>query len=289
MTSVGVVGLGAMGGRIALRLAEAGHELVVWNRDHAKAAPLLEVGATEARSPADVTQQVAAVIVMVRDPQALQDVTEGPAGIAAGATSVTTVVQMTTVEPAAIARLESLLPPGTGLLDAPVLGSLAEAEAGTLRIFAGGSPALVERWKPLLSELGSVVPVGELGAATAAKLVANSTLFGTLGVLAEALSLADALGLPRTVAFDVLATTPIAAQAERRRESIETGEYPTRFALSLARKDADLIAAAAAGAGVDLRLAAAARTWLVDAERDGAGELDYSAMIARVLDGGQSK
>jgi 3-hydroxyisobutyrate dehydrogenase-like beta-hydroxyacid dehydrogenase len=289
VTSVGVVGLGAMGSRIALRLAETGHELVVWNRDRAKAGPLLEVGATEARSPAGVTERAEAVIVMVRDPQALREVTEGPAGIAAGATSLTTVLQMTTVEPAAIARLESLLPPGAGLLDTPVLGSLAEAEAGTLKIFAGGPGALVERWKPLLSTLGAVVHVGELGAATAAKLVANSTLFGTLGVLAEALSLADALGLPRTVAFEVLATTPIAAQAERRRESIESGEYPTRFALSLARKDADLIAAAAAVGGVDLRLAAAARAWLADAERDGAGELDYSAMIARVLDGGRSK
>ena len=132
------------------------------------------------------------------------------------------------------------------------------------------------------------MPVGALGAATAAKLVANSTLFGTLGVLAEALALADALGLPRTVAFDVLAATPVAAQAERRRESIESGEYPARFALSLARKDADLIAAAAAEKHVDLRLAAAARAWLADAERDGAGESDYSAMIARVLGGDRS-
>ena len=284
MTSVGVVGLGAMGSRMAARLAEAGRDLVIWNRDRAKAGPLLELGATEATSPADVAERAEAVIVMVRDPQALRDVTEGPAGIAAGATSATTVIQMTTVDPAAIARLQALLPHGAELLDAPVLGSIAEAEARTLKIFAGGAPALVDRWTPLLSALGSVIPVGALGSATAAKLVANSTLFGTLGVLAEALALADALGLPRTVAFDVLATTPLAAQAERRRGSIESGEYPARFALSLARKDADLIAGAAAAEDVDLRLAAAARAWLADAERDGAGKLDYSALIAYVLD-----
>ena len=107
-----------------------------------------------------------------------------------------------------------------------MLGSLAEAEAGTLKIFAGGPPALVDRWTPLLSSARVSRAGWALGAATAAKLVANSTLFGTLGVLAEALALADALGLPRTVAFDVLAATPVAAQAERRRESIESGEYP---------------------------------------------------------------
>ena len=168
--------------------------LVVWNRDRAKTQPLLDLGAIEATTPAEAAARAEAVVVMVRDPQALRDVTEGSAGIATGATSVTTVLQMTTVDPAAISRLESLLPPGAGLLDAPVLGSLAEAEAGTLKIFAGGPPELVERWTPLLSALGTVVPVGPLGAATAAKLVANSTLFGTLGVLAEALALADGSG-----------------------------------------------------------------------------------------------
>jgi 3-hydroxyisobutyrate dehydrogenase/2-hydroxy-3-oxopropionate reductase len=129
--------------------------------------------------------------------------------------------------------------------------------------------------------------VGGLGAGTAAKLVANSTLFGTLGVLAEALALADALQLSRTIAFEVLAATPLAAQAERRRAAIESGEYPPRFALSLARKDADLIAAAAGAVEIELRLAAAARAWLAQAERDGAGDLDYSAMIAHVLRAGR--
>jgi 3-hydroxyisobutyrate dehydrogenase len=82
----------------------------------------------------------------------------------------------------------------------------------------------------------------------------------------------------------VFAATPLAAQAERRRTSIETGEYPPRFPLRLARKDADLIAAAAEGAGVDLRLAAAAASWLADAEDGGLAEQDYSALLARILE-----
>jgi 3-hydroxyisobutyrate dehydrogenase-like beta-hydroxyacid dehydrogenase len=109
--------------------------------------------------------------------------------------------------------------------------------------------------------------------------VANSTLFGALGVLGEALALADALGLARDVTFDVLATTPSAAQAERRRPSLESGDYPRRFALSLALKDAELVAGAATDAGRDLRLAAAARAWLADAEAAGWGERDYSSVL----------
>jgi 3-hydroxyisobutyrate dehydrogenase-like beta-hydroxyacid dehydrogenase len=235
-----------------------------------------------AESPADAARRADVVITMVADPAALQAVTEGSEGIAAGADGATTFIEMSTVGPAAISRLAELLPEGR-LLDAPVLGSLQEAEAGDLRIFVGGPAELADDWRPLLSVLGSPLHVGPLGAGSAAKLVANSTLFGTLGVLGEALALADGLGLDRDIAFEILAATPVAAQAERRRPSLEAGEYPTRFSLSLARKDADLVAESAGAAGVDLRLAESARSWLREAERAGRGEEDYSAVLAAIL------
>lgn len=282
MASVAVVGLGAMGARIARRLLDAGHELVVWNRDPARARPLVELGARRAETPAEAARRTEVVLTMVADPGALRDVTEGSDGILAGGSAATTVIQMSTVGQAATARLASSLPPDR-FLDAPVLGSVTEAEAGALVVFVGGHPAPVERWTPLLAVLGSVVPVGPVGAGTGAKLVANTTLLGVLGVLGESLALADGLGLPRGVAFQVLAVTPLAAQADRRRESVETGRYPTRFALSLARKDADLIAEAARSSGVELRLAASVRAWFADAEQAGLGQDDYSAVLRLIL------
>ena len=281
MSTVAVVGLGAMGSRIARRLLDAGYTVLVWNRTIARAEE--PVGAAVAASPADAARRADAVITMVADPAALRAVSEGPEGIAAGANASMTVIQMSTVGPAAVARLKEALPSEASLLDAPVLGSLAEAEAGTLRIFVGGPEALLEQWTPLLSVLGSLLHVGPLGAGAAAKLVANTTLFGTLGVLGEALALADGLGLSRDAAFEILASTPLAAQAERRRPSLEAGEFPPRFSLSLARKDADLVGEAAADAEVDLRLAAAARSWLKAAEEAGLGDSDYSAVLARIL------
>ena len=146
-----------------------------------------------------------------------------------------------------------------------------EVASGTLTIFVGGLDPVVERWRQLLSTLGSVVHVGALGAGSSAKLVANSSLFGTLGVLGEALALAQSLGLSQQTAFKVLAATPLGAQAERRRPSIESDEYAARFPLSLARKDSDLILEAAEASGADLRLAAAARTWLAEADRGRGG------------------
>jgi 3-hydroxyisobutyrate dehydrogenase-like beta-hydroxyacid dehydrogenase len=279
MTRVAVVGLGAMGSRIARRLLDSGHELVVWNRNAAKALPLTDAGAVAVDTPAEAARQAEAVITMVSDPEALAHVTEGAEGVAAG--GATTVIQMSTVGTAAVARLAKILPAETGLLDAPVLGSVAEAEAGTLKIYAGGEGQLVERWTSLLSELGSVIRVGPVGAGSAAKLVANATLVGVIGVLGEALAVAQGLGLPREVAFEVLETTALADQAKRRRPSVESGDYPPRFALSLARKDADLILEA--GADLDLRVVEAARSWLAEAEDAGLGGEDYSAVLSRIL------
>jgi 3-hydroxyisobutyrate dehydrogenase/2-hydroxy-3-oxopropionate reductase len=208
-------------------------------------------------------------------------VVAGDDGIAAAAPRA--LIEMSTVGPRAIEWLASAVPEQTSVLDAPVLGSVGEAEGGSLTVFVGGPDATVARWTPLLAILGTPIHVGPLGSGAAAKLVANSTLFGTIAVLGEALRLADVLGLPRGKAFEILAATPIAAQAERRRSAVERQEYPARFSLSLARKDADLVADAAAATGAHLRVAAAARSWLAEAEENGRGSDDYAAVVAEIL------
>ena len=284
---VGVVGLGAMGSRMAHRLLDGGRDVVVWNRTPAKATRLIALGARVTASPAEVAAQAGTVIAMVSGPEALVAVTSGRDGIASGLGRGAQLIVMSTVGLDALIRLASVLPPGVDLLDAPVLGSIAEAERGQLHIFVGAEDHAVARATALLSLLGTPVHVGGFGAGTAAKLVANSTLFGVLGVLGEALALADALGLTRETTFDVLSSTPLAEQARRRRASLEAGEFPARFRLSLARKDADLTLAAAASAGQDLRLVPAARSWLAEAERFGAGEKDYTAMLGTILGTGR--
>lgn len=280
---LGVVGLGAMGSRIAARLHGAGHELTVWNRDASKAEALVAAGARLGGSPTDAARGADVVIVMVTGPEALEVVTAGRHGVVAGLDEGAVLVQMSTVGPEALRRLEQLVPEGS-LLDAPVLGSISEVEEGTLTVFAGGPAALVDRCMSVLTELGKVLPVGGVGAGTAAKLVANLTLVGVIGVLGESLALGRALGLDGATAFEVLAATPLGAQADRRRPAFESGDYPPRFQLSLARKDADLILDAARDAGIDLRLAEAAQSWLADAEQAGRGDHDYSSVLDRIVE-----
>lgn len=190
VTAVAVVGLGGMGARVAARLLDAGDQVIVWNRSAERTSPLVKLGALAAATPAEAARQADMLITMVTGPRALRAVTEGPGGIATGARASLTVIEMSTVGPAAVARLASALPAGTGLLDAPVMGSLAEAESGSLTIFVGGPAPLAQRATRLLSALGTVVHVGPPGAGAAAKLVANLTVFGTVGLLGEAIALA---------------------------------------------------------------------------------------------------
>jgi 3-hydroxyisobutyrate dehydrogenase/2-hydroxy-3-oxopropionate reductase len=265
---------------MARRLLDAGHELVVWNRSAGKAAALVGAGARQADTPRQAAGGAEVVITMVADPPALAAVTEGPDGVGAGVEDGATVVEMSTVGPAAVHRLREALSPGVGLIDSPVLGSTPQAEDGSLQLFVGGDRDAVERWLPLLGTFGSPTPVGPLGSGAAAKLVVNSTLGGTLALLGEALALAGGLGLDRSTALDVLARSPLGGQVERRRAAIEAEDFPLRFRLRLASKDLDLVQAAAAVAGVDLRVAPASRSWFDDATGTGWGDEDYSAVIA---------
>lgn len=283
MARVAWIGLGDMGSRMARRVIDAGYDVTVWNRTRSKADGLVAAGATLAATPADAARQAEVAVTMVAHPAALQAVTEGPTGLSASIARGATVIEMSTVGPDAVSRLASLLPAGVGLLDAPVLGSLGEAESGGLHIFVGGPESLAEQWMPLLTALGKPLYIGASGSGAAAKLVANSTLFGVLGVLGEAVALARALGLSDEMAFQVLSKTPLAAQAERRRPAIESGQYPPRFPLALARKDADLVIQSASAAGVDARLARAAQSWLADAEKAGWADSDYTVVLARIL------
>jgi 3-hydroxyisobutyrate dehydrogenase-like beta-hydroxyacid dehydrogenase len=279
MTRVGWIGTGAMGRPMASRLLDAGHDLVVWNRTPAKASALVERGARLATSPADAAREADVVVLMLADPTALAAVTGGADGLAGSVRPGTVVIEMSTVGPQAFNAFRDALPAEVRVVDAPVLGSIGEAAAGTLKILVGGSADDVAAVHPLLAHLGEPVHVGPSGSGAAAKLVANSALLGVTSLLGEAIATADRLGLSRAATWEVLARTVLAAQVERRRTAVDSGAYPPRFALRTARKDAALIAAA----NPDARIAAATRDWFEEAEADGWGDHDYAAVLAHIL------
>lgn len=269
---------------MAGRLLEAGHELTVWNRSPERAEPLARAGAAVAATPAEAVASVEVVMTMLSDEAALTDVVSAPAGLAEGLRSGQVLVEMSTVGPSAIERLRQAVPSEVDLLDAPVLGSLSEAEQGTLRVFVGGAADTLAGVRPIFDVLGEPVHVGELGSGAAVKLVANSTLVGTLALLGEVVELGQALGVDRERVWEALAATPLAAQAERRRPVVEGQEPPKRFSLALAVKDAGLIAGEGSAAGAQLPLLEAAADWFRRADSDGRGDADYSALVPYIVE-----
>jgi 3-hydroxyisobutyrate dehydrogenase len=282
MTTIGFCGLGQMGAPMAARLLDAGHDVAVWNRTAGKADPLVSRGARRAASPAESAVGAEAVITMLADPEAVETVVFADDGLHRELASGSTLIEMSTVGPETVRRMAGRLPQGVTVIDAPVLGSGPQAEAGDLKVFAAGDRAEVDRRRPILEPLGTVLYVGPLGAGASMKLVVNSTLGALMTALGEALALGDALELEQGTVLDVLADSPIGVPVRRKRESIESGTYPPSFKLSLARKDLDLVNRAASGSGLQLRVARAASSWFAEAESAGLQDLDYSAVVAHI-------
>jgi 3-hydroxyisobutyrate dehydrogenase-like beta-hydroxyacid dehydrogenase len=278
-------GTGQMGLPMATRLLSAGHDLTVWNRSPEKAKPVLDQGARPADTPADAARGAEAAITMLADPDAVNEVVLGPNGIADGLPEGATLIEMSTIGPDAVRELANRLRPRHHAIDAPVLGSIAAAEAGELKIFVGASPQEFARWVKVLGAMGVPFHLGPLGAGASMKVVVNSTLGSLMAALGEALALADRLGLDQNDVFDVLVGSPIGVTARSKRRLIASGRYEPNFKLRLALKDMNLVHETATHTDLELRVAEAARSWFEEATGRGLGEMDYSAVVALITDG----
>lgn len=274
-----------MGRPLAVRLATLGYPTTVWNRTPGRAGSALAAGATWAATPAEAVADVEVIITMLADPEALIAVTEADHGLLAGlaASGHRTIIEMSTVGQAAIIRLAALVPAGTDLLDAPVYGTGEAVESGTLRIFVGGAPEVLARHLSLLRDLGEPIHIGPIGSGANAKLVVNAALFGTAALLGEVLALAERLGLTLDAAYEVLATSPLGAQVERRRPSIDLNRYETRFPLAMAVKDLSLITEAGRTSGAEIPVLNVTAGQFRKAVEQGWGDSDYTAVLGSIL------
>jgi 3-hydroxyisobutyrate dehydrogenase-like beta-hydroxyacid dehydrogenase len=206
MATVGFVGLGTMGGRMAKRLLDAGHAVVGYNRTREKAKPLVDLGLRLADSPRAAAEAADVVFSMVTDPDALRAVALGADGIVAGLRPGAVYVDMSTVSPAATREIgERVRARGAAMLDAPVSGSISTLEQGQLAIMVGGDPAVLERARPYLLAIGPTITyVGPLGLAVAMKLAVNLGLGIQMVAFSEAVLLAEKAGVPREAAVEAL-------------------------------------------------------------------------------------
>ncbi len=211
--TLGFVGLGAMGGRMAKRLLDAGHPMVGYNRTRARARWLVDAGMRAAASPRAVAEAADVVFSMVTDTEALHAVTGGEDGILAGLRPDTVYVEMSTVDPTATRALGAEVAARKALmLDAPVSGSVATLEAGQLSFMVGGDPAVLERVRPYLLAIGpTITHVGPLGLAVTMKIATNLGLAVQMLAFSEAVVLAEKAGIARERAVETLLRSVVAS------------------------------------------------------------------------------
>ncbi len=284
MSTIAFLGLGAMGSRMAANLIAAGHDLTVWNRTAAVATYFASAhGATMARTPRDAADHADVVISMVVDDPAARSVWLDPDDGALGA-----------MRPGAVAIESSTLTPDTTrqlaaaaaeadvqFVEAPVVGSRPQADAGALLHLVGGTPAAVEAARPTIEvNAGNVVHLGEVGQAATVKLAVNGLFAAQVAAYAETVGLLERSGLDTSAITDLLAALPITSPGLGRVLGlIATDEHAPNFPIRLVAKDLDYLDSTAVSLGHELPVGAAVRDVFATADADRAArELDISGI-----------
>ena len=277
--NIGFIGLGAMGGSMALNAIRGGHNLVVHDIRRESATPHLEMGAEWADTPREVAQRSDVVLTSLPGPVEVEAVALGDDGLAEGLSEGKVYLDLSTSSPDLIRRIHAeLAPHGIHVLDAPVSGGPEGARTGRLAIWVGGDREVYERVKPALDSIGDQpYYVGPVGAGSVAKLVHNCAGYIIQTGLAEVFTMGVKAGVEP---LDLWLAVRQGAQGrrgtfERMADHFLIDSYdPPDFALRLARKDVDLACQVGRQYDVPMKLANLALAEMTEALNRGWGDRD---------------
>lgn len=284
MSDVSLLGTGLLGSPIALRLFGTGLSVTVWNRTAARTVPLGRAGLAVAPTAAAALRASPVAVLMLADGPAILAVLALP-GVRA-ALAGRTVVQMGTIGPAeSRAFAAEVAAAGGRWVEAPVLGSVPQAETGTLQVMVGGTREDLGALAPVLSRLGRDVRlVGEVGKAAALKLALNQLIGSLTTAFATSLAWVRAEGIPVDLFLEVLRPSAFHAPTFDKKlpRMLEHRYEAPTFPLRLLRKDLELFVGAAREAGVASGIVEAVLRAVAAAEARGHAEDDYSALAEGV-------
>lgn len=279
-TTIGWIGLGNMGIPMAQRLIKAGYPVTVYNRNHSKEASLKTAGAAAADTPAAVIAKTDIVFLMVTDDTATRDVFSGENGLLSTPSNGKLIINMSTVSPAVSREFgESCRKQGNEYLDAPVSGSVKQAQDGQLVIMVGGSRAAYEQASPLFQQLGKLaLYLGDQGGGNTAKLAINVLLSFHAQGLAEAALFARQHGVDIKDFMTIFNNGAMAnVFGKMKGEAIIADNYAAAFSIKNIAKDLRL----AKAEGITTPLALTAWQTFQAAESK-YGDLDIIAVIKEV-------
>jgi 3-hydroxyisobutyrate dehydrogenase-like beta-hydroxyacid dehydrogenase len=276
-----LVGTGRMGSAMGVRIAGAGHDLMVFNRTRSRCEEVaLRTGAQVADTCREAAEFAEVCVVSLADDAAVMSTYLDDEGLIAGVQSGAVVCDMSTVAPATVRGLAPLVARnGATLIDTPVSGSVSVVESGTLTVMVGGDKAALDRARPVLDTFAkSIFHLGDVGAGATMKLVVNSLVHSLNVSVSEALVLAEKAGLDRQAAYDIFeAGAAGAPYVKYKRDAfLKPGEVPVAFSLDLVAKDQQLIHDLAELTGTRMDQADASRQLVAEAVQAGMGERDIS-------------
>ena len=287
MAKITVLGMGAMGSRMALSLIKAGHQVTVWNRSLHKTNAVRQAGAKVAKTPYDAAREAEFVISMVRDDQASKQVWLSDTGALAGMENNAVAIESSTLSIAWIEELgQQFQQQGIAFLDAPVAGTRPQAEAAQLIYFVGGNAIAFKSAKPILQGMGSKIHhLGEVGAGMTMKLAVNSLFAIQVSAIAELINLMSQLRLNKAKAVEILSSTPVCSPAaQRAAKAMVAGNFAPLFPIELVSKDLEYAIASAQMNQIKLPSVVAAHQTYTTAVQQGYGS-DNITGIAQLYPG----
>lgn len=284
---LGFIGLGHMGSAMALNLARAGADLVVWNRSAEKTAPLREAGARVADSVREVFGEAEAIILMLANSKAMDEVLMRGSSAFGELVRDRIVMQMGTTSPAYSSGLAAdITAAGGRYVEAPVSGSRKPAEAGQLVGMLAGDPAAVEAIRPHLAPMCSQTFVcGPVPQALQMKLSVNLFLITMVTGLAEAAHFAERQGVDLKLFREVLDAGPMASSVSRvKLPKMVDKEFSAQASISDVLMNNRLIVEAAREAHIASPLLDTCLALYAETEALGHGKLDMAAVIAALAE-----
>ena len=286
---MGLIGLGNMGTAFAERLLQAGFELRVYNRTPEKAEALAAEGARPVDTASDLAAQVDVVLTSLADDEAFEAVADE---VVAAARPGTVLVDMSTVSPAASARVASLAEAASvDYLRAPVSGNPTVVRAGNLSFIVSGPREALERVEEVIRAIGPTLHhVGDGEQARVVKLAINLMIAGLAQLISEALVLGEAAGVSRAALLEVMGNSAVGAPfVGYKTEPLLRDDYSATFTTALMEKDIDLVLDVAEQEGVQLPLAREMKGRLRAAIEAGYAEDDFIALFAHLRGGSREE
>jgi len=276
MSRIAFIGLGNMGGPMAANLAKAGHAVRVFDLVPAAVQAAVDAGATAASSALDTLTGAEIVISMLPASRHVEGVYLGDDGLLADIPGGALVIDCSTIAPATARKVaEAAAARGLQMLDAPVSGGTAGAQAGTLTFIVGGEAEALERARPLLQAMGkNIFHVGASGAGQVAKLCNNMALGVAHGLDPKVLSQMMAVSTGRSWATEVCNPWPGVLE-----NAPASRGYSGGFGSDLMLKDMGLAVEAAMSVGASIPLGELARNLYSMNHQAGRGKLDFSSVV----------